>query len=169
MSATTTGPDPALVEARDLLTAARITVENPDAGLDDAWPRAAALLTRQALEQVIDAALAPRIPDLDGVSTRVKLACQTELTDPDSAHEAAWLWARLSTACHHHPYELAPTGAELAAWIDRVAALVAHATKPLPSSSGARTGLSDQRSSPAASVIGKAPQSVAAWTLDPGP
>lgn len=125
MSATTTAPDLALAEVRDLLTAARIAVEKPDAGLDDAWPRAAALLTRQALEQVIESALSPRIPDLNGVSMRVKLACLNELTDPAAAREAAWLWARLSTACHHHPYDLAPTGAELTEWITRVAALLA--------------------------------------------
>jgi len=130
MSAATTTPESALTEAQSLLTAARITVEKPDAGLDDAWPRAAALLTRQALEEVIDAALAPRIPDLDGVSMRVKLACLTELTDPAAAHEAAWLWARLSTACHHHPYDLAPTGAELTHWIDRVAALAVSYVGP---------------------------------------
>ncbi len=125
MSPTATAAEPNLAEARDLLTAARITVEKPDAGLDDAWPRAAALLTRQALELVIDATLASRIPDLDGVAMRVKLACLTELTDPTAAHEAAWLWARLSSACHHHPYDLAPTGAELTEWITRVSALAA--------------------------------------------
>jgi hypothetical protein len=26
-------------------------------------------------------------------------------------------WGALSRACHHHPYELAPTVEELAAWI----------------------------------------------------
>ena len=88
--------------------------------------RAAALLTRQALELVIDAALARRIPDLDGVAMRVKLACLIELTDPAAAHEAAWLWARLSTACHHHPYDLAPTGDELTEWISRVEALLVN-------------------------------------------
>lgn len=114
-----------LTEARQLLAAARIAVANPDAGLDDAWPRAAALLTRQALEIVISARLGDRIPEVDGLSMRVKLACLSELTDPVAAHEAAWLWARLSAACHHHPYDLAPTGAELTEWIDRTAAFAA--------------------------------------------
>lgn len=114
-----------LTEARQLLAAARIAVENPDAGLDDAWPRAAALLTRQALETAIAARLVDRIPEVDGLPMRVKLACLLELTEPSDAHEAAWLWGRLSTACHHHPYDLAPTGAELTEWINRTAALVA--------------------------------------------
>lgn len=111
-----------LTEARQLLAAARIAVANPDAGLDDAWPRATALLTRQALELVSAARLVARIPEVGGLSMRVKLACLGELGEPADAHEAAWLWARLSTACHHHPYDLAPTGAELAEWIDRTAA-----------------------------------------------
>ena len=117
-----------LTEVRKLVSAARVAVTNPDAGLDDAWPRAAALLTRQALEGAIAARLVDRIPEVDTLSMRVKLACLGELGDPADAHEAAWLWARLSTACHHHPYDLAPTGAELSEWIDRTAAFAA-ATK----------------------------------------
>lgn len=119
----TSTPTADLTEARKLLAAARIAVANPDTGLDDAWPRAAALLTRQALEQAIAARLVDRIPEVDDLSMRVKLACLGELGGPAEAHEAAWLWGRLSTACHHHPYDLAPTGAELAEWIDRTAAL----------------------------------------------
>lgn len=119
-----------LADARQILAAARITVTNPDAGLDDAWPRAAALLTRQALELAIDARLVGRIPEVEGLSMRVRLACLLELADPAIAHEAAWLWGRLSTACHHHPYDLAPTGAELTEWVDRTAAFVAAAAEP---------------------------------------
>lgn len=119
--ATTTG------ESSQLLAAARIAVANPAAGLDEAWPRAAALLTRQALEDAIAARLVDRIPEVEGLSMRVKLACLLELTDAVDAHEAAWLWARLSAACHHHPYDLAPTGAELSEWIDRTAAFACGA------------------------------------------
>lgn len=118
-----------LAEARGVLAAARIAVQNPDTGLADAWPRAAALLTRQALELAVDALLADRIPHPDGISMRVRLACLNELADPAVAHEAAWLWGRLSTACHHHPYDLAPTGFELSEWIVRTEALVAAAPK----------------------------------------
>ena len=35
-------------------------------------------------------------------------------TLPAQLHEA---WGSLSRACHHHPYELAPTAGELATWI----------------------------------------------------
>lgn len=113
-----------LAEARQVIAAARIAVRNPDAGLDDAWPRAAALLARQALELAVEALLVDRIPEVGAVSMRVQVACVGELVGPGDAHEAAWLWARLSTACHHHPYDLAPTGDELSEWIDRVGAFV---------------------------------------------
>ena len=32
----------------------------------------------------------------------------------------------LSNACHHHPYELAPTSGELTAWISDVATLISR-------------------------------------------
>ena len=78
-----------LTEARQLLAAARIAVANPDAGLDDAWPRATALLTRQALELVIAARLVARIPEVGGLSMRVKLACLGELGEPADVGWAA--------------------------------------------------------------------------------
>ena len=37
--------------------------------------------------------------------------------NPARLHET---WGALSRACHHHPYELAPTAAELARWIEVV-------------------------------------------------
>jgi len=38
----------------------------------------------------------------------------------------------LSSACHYHPYELAPTAAELTGWIDDVEALVAELGQAAP-------------------------------------
>jgi hypothetical protein len=40
------------------------------------------------------------------------------------AREVSYAWAALSNACHFHPYDLAPTTAELSGWIDQVAALL---------------------------------------------
>jgi len=37
---------------------------------------------------------------------------------------AAYLIAALSRACHYHPYELAPTAAELTGWLDQAAEIV---------------------------------------------
>jgi len=40
------------------------------------------------------------------------------------------VFAALSSACHYHPYELAPTAAELTSWLDQAAHLHAASTAP---------------------------------------
>ena len=45
----------------------------------------------------------------------------TMIIDPRTASRAVYLLAALSRACHCHPYELAPTAAELTGWLDRAA------------------------------------------------
>ena len=100
--------------ARDLLS----RVDPSTAGL---WPRAAALLIRQALEEAVDRYWAERQLPLDSLPTHAQLVCLRVMTPnaaiPGQLHEA---WGGLSRACHHHPYELAPTAGELAAWIEIV-------------------------------------------------
>ena len=97
--------------ARDLLSRA----DPATAGL---WPRAAALLIRQALEEAVDAYWTQRQVPLESVSTHTQLVCLRMMTAdavlPGQLHST---WGALSRACHHHPYELAPTVEELAAWI----------------------------------------------------
>ena len=44
---------------------------------------------------------------------RSQILCLAAYLDPDTATRAAYLTAALSYACHDHPYELAPTAAEL--------------------------------------------------------
>ena len=39
------------------------------------------------------------------------------------ARQVAFAYATLTSACHYHPYELAPTAAELTSWITDVEAL----------------------------------------------
>ena len=103
--------DATLQLARDLLSRA----DPSTAGL---WPRAAALLIRQALEEAVDAYWTTRQVPLESVSTHTQLVCLRMMTSdgtlPAQLHEA---WGSLSRACHHHPYELAPTAGELATWI----------------------------------------------------
>lgn len=94
--------------------------------------RAAALFTRCALESFIDAELDRLLTQLGldhenaGSSTRVRLVCLAVLADRPSVAEIDWCWNTLSTACHHHAYELSPTHHEVAHLIDRVAAAVAR-------------------------------------------
>ena len=115
-----------------LLTAAEHLLDRPDAKTVGAWPRAAALLARQALEQALDAYW-----KLQG--TRRSTSCppapsssacrSTWLTSP-SASRVSHAWGALSDACHHHPYEFAPSAGELRGWIKTVSAFAQQAQAP---------------------------------------
>lgn len=110
----------------ELLAAARRLIERPEAATAGVWPRAAALLTRQALEQAMALlwAAEAQAADLSGCSMRSQVLCLTAYLDPPTAARTAYLWAALSRACHYHPYELAPTAAELNTWLNEAAQLV---------------------------------------------
>lgn len=89
------------------------------------WARAVALLTRQALEGALEELWAARGVDLSPVSAHAQLIClRAYLNDDILAADIRYAWGALSRACHHHPYELAPTAEELARWAFTVRALV---------------------------------------------
>jgi hypothetical protein len=113
------------VTAEELLAAAQRLVERPDATAG-VWPRAAALLARQALELALAGlwAARPAAAGLDRSSMRSQLLCLTAYLDPDTAARVAYLCAALSRACHYHLYELAPTATELTRWLNETADLV---------------------------------------------
>ncbi len=108
-----------------LLDAARMVVNRPDPDLDGVWPRAAAFLARQALEDALDQLWDRNLPGMRYANRASQLAClgyaspDAELTDGIRV-----AWHALSRACHHHQYELAPTAAELEMWIGNVERLV---------------------------------------------
>ena len=91
------------------------------------WPRAAALLARQALEQGLDdlwGAVSPRVRE---ASRHAQLLCLGEfIRDEELVSGARYAWHGLSRACHHQVYELPPTEAELSTWLDAVDRLLAH-------------------------------------------
>lgn len=108
-----------------LVDAARDLVRRPTTGTAGLWPRAAALLARQALEEALDDLWSKRAPGLERANGRAQLLCLPEyLGDPKLAWEIVFTWSALSNACHHHAYELAPTAAELERRIDAVSRLV---------------------------------------------
>ncbi len=76
-------------------------------------PRAAAFLTRQALEDIISALCRGAGASIDHASMRSKLIVLRVLRGDEIADSADLAWHGLSTACHHHAYELAPTAAEV--------------------------------------------------------
>ena len=88
------------------------------------WPRASALLVRQALEESLSSYWTLKGIALQHCSTRAQLICLREyLREGDLAARIAHTWAALSRACHHHPYELPPTVDEIRRWMEPVRTL----------------------------------------------
>jgi hypothetical protein len=112
----------------ELLAVARKLLVRSGSGGDLAagvWPRSAAVLARQALEQSLTSLWQQRGLELAGASARAQLLCLEEyLGDPSVAADARFAWWALSRACHHHPYELAPTVAEIEGWVGSVERVV---------------------------------------------
>lgn len=115
-----------------LLAAARALVHRPDPASAGLWPRAAALAARRALEETLDRLWAVRAPGLQEASAAAQLAClPAHLGDAALAGDTAFAWSALSSACHHHDYELTPTAEELEtrfAVVERLIARVEHVT-----------------------------------------
>ena len=129
-------PRPPAMTPADLLAAARALITRPDTMTAGVWPRTAALLARQALEQAISAhwETQPDTSCMADCPTRAQLICLPWYIDTATAGQITYTWAVLSSACHYHPYELAPTAAELISWIGDVAELLAAiaADGPVP-------------------------------------
>ncbi len=110
-----TDPSPShailLAEARDLLTAG-------DDNMSGRWPRAAALLTRGSLEELLDEYWMGIEPEMIHASMRAQVLCLSDFVDAGTAAQTAYLYGALSDACHYHPYELPPTTGELSSWMN---------------------------------------------------
>lgn len=109
---TDSGPPP-----EELLALAEEVATGPRRELRGAWPRATAVLTRRALESAVDELWRQQSREIAGqparVSMRAKLLCLDVYVDGEVAKDVAYAWAALSRVCHHHPYELGPSGGEL--------------------------------------------------------
>lgn len=106
----------------ELLAEADALIVSDAPGAAGAWPRAAAVLARQALELSIRERLVRVDPQLADASFTSQLVCLRMIEkDTDAAATASYAWASLSTACHYHPYELAPSAPELRSLIATVA------------------------------------------------
>ncbi|HXB57542.1 MAG TPA: hypothetical protein VN461_22460 [Vicinamibacteria bacterium] len=114
--------------SRVVLSLARGMLARVDPDTAGLWPRASALLACRALEVTVNRLWERRTLDLQGCPMRVQLIClRTYLGDADLAARAGHAWSALSRACHHHPYELAPTAAELRGWLAVVEELIHEA------------------------------------------
>ena len=131
----------------EVVTAARNLMERTDPATAGLWPRATALLARQALEGALDDFWRRHSPGMELCSMRAQLLClpyflptfakatvgkqdprtlrPQDLREGHLAERVSYAWAGLSGACHQHPYELPPTSAELMGWLGTVNELVA--------------------------------------------
>ena len=110
---------------RELLSMAESLLGRADPDTAGLWPRASALLGCRALESTVHRLWERRALDLRSCPMRVQLIClRIYLGDADLAARAGHAWSALSRACHHHPYELAPTAMELRGWLSVVGELI---------------------------------------------
>jgi len=138
-----------MMQHADVVSAARNLMERIDPATAGLWPRATALLARQALEGALDDFWRRHSPGMELCSMRAQLLCLPHfLQDPKTlrpqdhlAQRVSYAWAGLSGACHQHPYELPPTSVELLGWLGTVEEFVGRAPMgsqflPLAESSG---------------------------------
>lgn len=129
-----------------LVKQARKLVANATPGTAGLWPRAAALLARQALETAMDQLWHARASGVEQLSARGQLTCLPEyLRDAPLAGEVAFTWSALSHACHHHAYEMGPTAQELEASF----AVVDRLVKRLLAAAGTNAGVQPSAASSA--------------------
>ena len=106
---------------REILYRASDLLERPTSETVGLWPRATAVLVRQALERGLTEVLSAKVEGIQRAPVRAQLLClKTFLDDTATADEVNLAWWALSRACHHLSYELPPTAAELRALIDVV-------------------------------------------------
>lgn len=80
--------------------------------------RTAALLTRTIVEHALTQRLRTELPGAEAGTLRSQLLCLRTL-DERLGEDAGQLHGELSGACHHHPYDLTPTAAEMGMLVER--------------------------------------------------
>ena len=111
-------------DAHSLASAARDLIHIDDPQTAGLWPRAAALLGRQAIEAAMADLWRLSAPGLEDTSAKCQLLCLSHfLGEPDLAGRVHATWHGLTRSCHIQVYELAPTAAELEGWLEIVWAL----------------------------------------------
>jgi len=126
-------------DPRGLLETADSLLGRADPATAGLWPRASAILGLEALEASLHRLWKHRGLDLHGCTMRTQLIClRRYLDDGALAARAGHAWSALSRACHHHPYELAPTAAELGAWLSAVSELVERVDRMPPTRAAPR-------------------------------
>ena len=99
----------------EILAAADALVGPNESSRAHGWPRVVAVLARNAIEEALRQYWTLREPGMERCTWHAQLLCLTAyLSNRDLARATVAAWSDLSRACHHHPYELAPTVNEFA-------------------------------------------------------
>lgn len=108
-------------DAHALVSAARDVMRLGGEASAGLWPRAAALLGRQALELGMQRVWAVTAPGMERMPFRAQLLCiGTMVNDTPLGGRVTAAWHTLSGACHHGVYDLPPTVSELAGALETV-------------------------------------------------
>ena len=103
----------------EILAAADALVGPNESSRAHGWPRVVAVLARNAIEEALRQYWTLREPGMERCTWHAQLLCLTAyLSNRDLARATVAAWSDLSRACHHHPYELAPTVNELRDLVD---------------------------------------------------
>jgi hypothetical protein len=107
-----------------LVDLAQSVMSMPGTVLAASWPRASAILGRQALEKALDELWEEVAPGVEKATRRAQLLCLPLYVDTVLADRVRHSWYGLSSACHHHAYELSPIAAELDGWLEETRLLI---------------------------------------------
>lgn len=138
-------PVPGEPAPRQLLELADQLLSEPIPSMEGRWPRAVAILTRQALEMSLDRLWGRVSPPVAAASMRAQLLCLPEYLDRSLAARSSVAWAELSRACHHHAYELPSTAEELAGWLETTGELSSRVDAELADGFGTRASTRAKR------------------------
>lgn len=117
-------------DAHALVGAARDVMRMDSDGNAGVWPRAAAMLGRQALEAAMRRVWEVTAPGMEHTKMRPQLLCiGTMLNDDELGRRVVWASTVLSGACHHSVYDLPLPAAELRTALETVWALADSAEK----------------------------------------
>lgn len=123
-------------DAHSLVSAARDLMRVDAAAGAGLWPRAAALLGRQALELAMLRVWQLSAPGMERTTFRCQLLCIGTMTnDPSLGGRVGAAWHTLSSACHHDAYDFPPDASELLTALESVWAL-ADAAERLRAAAG---------------------------------
>ena len=117
-------------EPHDLVALARATIRDSSPHLIGIWPRASAILARQALQITLNQFWLHVAPGVQKASARAQLICLAEYVDSHLTSRIRYAWHGLSVACHHHAYDLPPTAQELEGWLTDIEALIHEVGEP---------------------------------------